>query len=448
MKKRVAIIGGGMTGLSAAYYLSKKDEVEVYVFERNSNFGGLLGILQIDGVGLEGFYHHLFKRDLDIISLAEELGLKSKLLYLPSKIGIFYEGKIYPFSTPIDLLRFSPISFFERIRLGTVALYLQNFINERNWEKLRTIPAGKWMNKYAGEKAYNVIWKPLLRGKFGPDADNISMAWLWSRLYLRSQSRGKLGSEETLVYLEGGFKILVDRLVAEIEKNGSKLYTDTIIKEIAPHRGKIRLSLKAIKGSAFNKTLVCDACIATIPNPTFVQLTPALPHKIKKRLLKVKYRGAMSVVLQLRRQFMKHIYWLNINDESMNLLAVVEHTNFVNPKSYDNKHILYAGSYPAQEDPVMTMREDRLIDLITEELKIINPLFKQGWIEKYWIFRDCFAQPIVTTDYHTYIPPVETGIPNLYLVNMAQVYPEDRGTNQAARDGKLIAQRLPSPTSR
>lgn len=424
-----------MTGISAAYYLSKEPRFEVSLFESNSGFGGLLGLLTVNGVGLEGYYHHLFKNDQDIIELVNELGMQDKLLYLPSKIGVFYDGKIYPFSGPTDLLTFTPLPLTDRLRLGLVALYLRN---TKNWKSLRGHPAGEWMRRYAGKQAYKIVWKPLLRGKFGEHADKVSMAWLWHRLYNRGRSRSKSGKQEELVYFKGGFKVLVDRMVEEIKKNGGKTFTNTKINKISPTKQGIRLDLN---NNNF-KGLALEKCVVTVPNPIFVKMAPDLSTKIKKRLLKVKYRGAMVVVLQLAKQFMRDIYWLNIHNTSMQLLAVVEHTNFVSPRMYRGKHLLYAGNYPAQDDPIMRMKKRTLIKRIIDELNEINPAFNKSWVEKCWVFRDRYAQPIVTTDYYKHIPPVDTGIRNLYLVNMAQVYPEDRGTNQAVRDGRKIAERI------
>ena len=437
MKTKIAIIGGGMSGLSTAYYLSQNPEYQIDLYEKNSNFGGLLGLLTINGVGFEGYYHHLFKCDQDIIKLIHELNIDHKLLYLPSSIGIHYNSKMYPFSTPKDLLNFTPLPIIDRIRLGAVAVYLQKFVTEKNWRQLRNSPASEWIRKYAGRRAYKIIWEPLLKGKFGEHADNISMAWLWSRLHLRSKSRN--GAHEELVYLDGGFKILVDKLLEELQAKKVNLYPNSNLLEIKPSANK-GLTLHKVKG----QTLNYDKIIVTTPNPVFAKLCPSLPAEYIEKLANVKYRGAMVCVLQLKKQFMKDIYWLNVNDLDSNLLAVVEHTNFVSSNKYSEAHLLYAGAYPAQIDALMTMNKTDLFELIVKELKKINPKFNKSCVDAHWIFRDKFAQPIVDTNYHNYIPPVKTGIDNLYLVNMSQVYPEDRGTNQAVRDGKAIADQITS----
>jgi len=435
MKTKIAIIGGGMSGLSTTYYLSQNPEYQIDLYEKNANFGGLLGLLTVNGVGFEGYYHHLFKSDKDIIGLIHELNIDHKLLYLPSSVGIHYNSKIYSFSTPKDLLHFSPLPLIDRIRLGFVAIYLQKFVTDKNWKKLAQLSAGNWILKYAGRRAYKIIWEPLLKGKFGEHADSISMAWLWSRLYLRSKSRN--GANEELVYLDGGFKLLIDKLLEKLRNKQVNLYTNSDIVEIKPS-GKQGLTLQIQKG----QTLQYDKIIVTTPNPVFAKLCPSLPAEYTEKLAKVKYRGAMVAILQLKKQFMKDIYWLNVNDPNSHILAVVEHTNFVSPNKYSGAHLLYAGAYPAQTDELMTMNKTDLFELIVKELKKINPKFNKSFVDAHWIFRDKFAQPIVDTNYHNYIPPVKTGIDNLYLVNMAQVYPEDRGTNQAVRDGKSIADKI------
>jgi len=432
---KIAVIGGGMAGLSTAYYLSLQPDNQIDLYEKSGSFGGLLGLLTVNDVGFEGYYHHLFKSDKDIIKLAHELNIDHKLLYLPSSVGVYYENKIYPFSKPKNLLTFSPLSVVDRIRLGLVAVYLQKFVTEKNWMKLRGISASTWMKKYSGKKAYELIWEPLLKGKFGEHADSVSMAWLWSRLYLRSKSRN--GSHEELVYLDGGFKLLVDKLVEELKTRKVNLYPNSDIVEIKPSSNK-GLTLLSLQG----QTLQYDKVIVTTPNPVFTKLCPSLPETYKAKLDKVKYRAAMVTVFELKNKFMNDIYWLNINDPSLHILAAVEHTNFVDASKYGSAHLLYAGAYPAQNDALMTMDKKTLFDLVVSDLKRINPKFNKSWVEKHWIFRDKFAQPIVDTNYHTYIPPVKTGIKNLYLVNMSQIYPEDRGTNQAVRDGKAIADKI------
>jgi protoporphyrinogen oxidase len=138
---KIAVIGGGYTGLVAAYELLKAGN-EVDILEKSNELGGLAGGFKIGGKPLEKAYHHIFRTDKEIIALAKELGLEDKLKWHASSVAIYYEGKIYPFVTPIDLIKFTPLPFIDRIRAGITALFLQKY---RSWRQFIHIPAYTWM---------------------------------------------------------------------------------------------------------------------------------------------------------------------------------------------------------------------------------------------------------------------------------------------------------------
>ncbi|MDH4209084.1 MAG: FAD-dependent oxidoreductase, partial [Anaerolineae bacterium] len=164
---KIGVIGGGLTGLTAAYELAKGGH-EVVVFEREPYLGGQAATFEVAGALLERYYHHIFTGDKDIIALIDELGLTGRMLWLASRVGIFYEGKIYDFVTPMDLLGFRPLGFFQRLRAGLITLYLQRF---GDWQKLEDFTAEEWIRRYAGRQAYEIIFRPLLRAKFGEFSD-------------------------------------------------------------------------------------------------------------------------------------------------------------------------------------------------------------------------------------------------------------------------------------
>ena len=204
---RVGIIGGGATGLAAAYELTKGGHY-AEVFERAPFLGGQASTFEVGGGQLERGYHHLFVSDVDMVELIHELGLGDKLAWLESRVGLFYGGKIWKFSTPTDLLRFKPLSLPQRIKLGIWTLILQK---TRDWPKFERVTARDWIIKHMGRRTYEVIWEPLLRGKFGEYYDQVSMAWLWGKIYLRVASR-KGFQKERLGYPMGSFGEVFDLL--------------------------------------------------------------------------------------------------------------------------------------------------------------------------------------------------------------------------------------------
>ena len=196
---KVGIIGGGVTGLAAAYHLVNKG-YEVVLHEAGSQLGGQVRTIKIGGSDVEIFYHHLFRSDVVITDLIAKLGLESDLQWLPSVGAIHSEGKIYPFVGPIDLLRFTKVSLIARVRLGLAAMWLRYY---SGWRKYEGVRASTWIKKTVGEAAYSAVWRPLLKSKFGSRFQDVSMTWFWGKVHLRFASRDGMFAKEKLGYLTG-----------------------------------------------------------------------------------------------------------------------------------------------------------------------------------------------------------------------------------------------------
>src|SRR5574341_701527 len=218
---RIAIIGGGFAGMTAAYELGKKGHKK-FLFERMSELGGLAGTFPIEGTRLERGYHHWFTSDTHVIDLMGELGLGDRVMWIPSKVGFLYSGKIWNWVTPMDILRFSPMSLVGRLRLGLSTFYLTYLQTNRNkFTDYEKITAASWLKKWAGAEAWDKAWKPLFYGKFGAEAENVPLVFLWYKARLRITSRKGL-NKEVLGYPRGSFQILIDALANAIRKQGGK----------------------------------------------------------------------------------------------------------------------------------------------------------------------------------------------------------------------------------
>lgn len=411
---KVGIIGGGFTGLTAAYELLKKG-YEVVILEKEKGWGGLASTFEVlPGVFLERFYHHWFTNDDEILSLCRELGLGRKLNFLPSKTSIYFGGNFFPFDGPISLLKFSPLSFLDRLRFGLVSLYLK-FINNKSTMEKKT--ATDWIKRYYGERSYEIIWEPLLRGKFDSNFEQISLTWFWARIKKRTLK---------LVYPSGGFQILIDHMVEKIKEKGGELRNEARIGDIRQAvGGKWRLEVDG-------EFLEFDRLICTSSLKTFVKMFPNLPEEYKKSADSIKYINAQIVILVLKNQLTNY-YWTNVNEKEFPFLVLVEQTNFMSPAEYGGYHIVYLGNYLPDGEPRLSMSSDDLLRLYKPYLKKINPNFDPSWVVKAVNFVGPFAQPIVDTDYKAKIPSFKTPLTNLYLATMAQVYPWDRGTNYAVK---------------
>ncbi len=431
---RAGIIGGGAAGLAAAYELGKHGH-QVVVYERDPFLGGHASTFDVGGARLERGYHHLFNSDTHMLDLIRDISLGHQLRWIDSKVGTLYDGRIFKFVTPMDLLRFTPLSLVDRIRLGLVSLYLRR---RKHWRDLEGITADQWLRKYAGKRVYEVFWGPMLRGKFGEEHyDQVGMAWLWGKIQTRFASRGKGMAKEQLVYPVGSFGEVFDVLAERIVEQGGRVHTSAAVRRIVVEEGRATgLEVSFEEGDPRVESF--DAVITTTPSHIFPRLVPGLPEDYLARLTGVKYMAAVLIILVLDRP-LTGIYWLNVADRSIPFVAVIEQTNFIGPEHYGGKHIVYLSNYLSTTHPLYRMEHEELLQEYIPHIRKVNPSFDPAWIEGSYHHRIEGAQPIVGTNYSSQIPDHRTPIAGVYLANTTQVYPEDRGTNYSVRMGQHVA---------
>ena len=430
---RVGIIGGGAAGLAVAYELVKHGHY-AEVFERAPFLGGQASTFEVGGGQLEKGYHHLFVSDVDMVDLIHELGLGDKLAWLESKVGLFHGGKVWDFSTPMDLLRFRPLSLLQRVRVGWWTFVLQK---TRNWQKFEGITARDWISQHMGRRVYEVIWEPLLRGKFGEYYDQVSMTWLWGKIYLRVASRRKMLQKERLGYPMGSFGEVFDVLGESIRRQGGDIHisagVDRVVVEDDGATG-----LEVTLSGQQPETREYDAVIATTPSYIFTRLVSTLPEDYREKLVNVQYLSAVLVILVLDRP-LSDKYWINIADNNVPFVGIIEHTNMVDKSLYGGKHIVYLSNYPSRESELYQKSGEELVEEFIPYLRQINPDFDRSWILEYYHHKVDGAQPIIGVNYSQRMPSHRTPIKNLYLANTTQIYPEDRGTNYSVRMGRQVA---------
>ncbi|MAQ54529.1 MAG: amine oxidase [Chloroflexi bacterium] len=430
---RVGIIGGGVAGLAAAYHLTKEGHF-AEVFEVAPFLGGQASTFDVFGGRLERGYHHLFVSDTEIADLIQELGLGGKLAWLESTVGFYHGGKIWDFASPMDLLRFKPLPFLDRIRVGFWTFILQK---TKSYSKFEGVTARDWLSKRMGRRGYEVIWEPLLRGKFGEFYDKIGMTWIWNKVTLRVASRKGAGQVEHLGYPMGSFGEVIEVLADRIAQQGGVIHTSASVTQIVEADGSAIAMEVQLEGGETERREY-DAIIATTPSYVFTRLAPAMPPEYQSKLENVDYLSAVLMVMVMDRPFTNK-YWMNIADPNMPFVALIEHTNLIDKELYGGKHILYISNYPSRDNELYQMSGDELMDLFVPHLQKINPDFERSWVIEYHHHRVDGAQPIVGVNYGAGIPDHRTPVQGLYLANTTQIYPEDRGTNYSVRMGRQVA---------
>jgi len=413
---KIAIVGAGFTGLAAGLKLAKAGH-RIIIFEKDSLPGGLATGFKAPKWQwtLEEYYHHWFTNDNNILALAKKINYP--ILIKRPKTSVYVKNKFYKLDSPIDVLKFPELSFSQRLRMGlTIALLKYNPF----WKHLEQYKASDFLLKMMGEKPYKILWEPLFIKKFGLFAQDISLAWFWARIVKRTPS---------LAYPQGGFLAFANAIISNIQKKEGKVLFKTQVKKITTQKN----NTVKINGLTFDKVIVTSSSFA------FVQIAPQLPTAYKQKLLDLKGLGTINLILRLREPFLKDLtYWLNICDTKYPLTGIVEHTNFMEKKYYNNEHLVYLLNYLPQDHSFMHMDKKDLLNIYDPLLTKINKTYKSHLIDTH-LFSDIFVQPIIPINYSKLIPPFKTPLKNVYLANMQQVYPWDRGTNYAVELGEKVA---------
>ena len=432
---KIGIVGAGVAGLAAAYEFGKAGH-EVIVYESAPFVGGQASTIEVGGARLERGYHHLFLSDRANIELMEELGVVESLEWIPSTVATYTDGKMYPFVTPLDLLRFKPLSFIDRIRLGLLSLRLQRM---KDWRPIQHLTAAEWIKSEGSDGIFKNMWDPLLRAKFGRHHDSVGMPWLWSKFQTRVTSRKGMFGREVLGYPVTSFDEVIEALQARIEGQGGQVHLSCPVRQILQdENGATGLRVEPDSGEPFEQEF--DTVLATNASFDFVKLID-LPDDYRKKLEDVHYMAAVVLILEMKHP-LTSTYWMNIADDSVPFLGLIEHTNLMPKEMYNGNSVLYLTNYLDRDEPMFSMSKEELLAHYLPHLKKFNPDFDESWVTKVHYNALSAAQPIITPNYAERIPDHRTPVKNLYLGNTTQIYPEDRGTNYSVRMGRELAQMI------
>jgi protoporphyrinogen oxidase len=417
---KIAILGAGVGGMSAAYDLVRAGH-QVEIFEAADYVGGLASGIKEPGWdwSVERYYHHWFQTDNHMLGLIEELGWKDQVVFPRPKTVAYHDGKFYPLDSPLSALRFPGYNFFGMVRFGLATVYLRYLASWRAMEKHTAV---SWMRRWYGESVYRSLFEPLLAGKFGDHMDEVNMAWMWARLKARSTRLGTF---------QGGFQAFCERLAETLRGLGVHIHLSTPVSKITPCDGAIELDLPGGPRRF-------DRCLVTTSPALMARLVPDLPSGYLDGLLRLKSMGAVVMILATKRQLSKEgYYWFNLpKSAGFPFLALVEHTNFLSPKYFGGEHILYCGDYLDTDHEYFRLSDEELFERFLPGIQRFNPEFKRDWVRKIWVSKTAYAQPIPLVNHSQNIPDIRTPLKGLYFASMSQVYPWDRGTNFAVEIGR------------
>lgn len=426
---RVAVIGAGFGGLAAAYDLLKAGR-QVTLYEAAEYVGGLASGFKEPHWewSMEKYYHHWFATDRYMLQLIEELGWRDQVRFPRPYTVVYHKGKFYPFDSILQMALFPGLGWgIDKIRFGLVGLFLRL---TNNWQALEKTTVEAWMRRWAGDRVYELMWQPLMIGKFGERyAPLVNMAWMWARIKARTTRLGTF---------EGGFQAFADRFADRLKEMGLDLRLSCAVQRISKAAGG-GLNVQ----SSFGETHF-DQVLVTQSPAVLARLAPELPPDYLGGLLELKSMGAVVLIFSLKHPLSPEgYYWYNIPKAAgFPFLALVEHTNFIPARYFGGEHLVYCGDYLETNHEYFQLSQDQLTERFLPALSRINPQFTPQWVNKTWLFRTPYAQPVPFVNHSRHIPSIRTPLPGLYFASMSQVYPWDRGTNFAVEIGRRAARMM------
>jgi protoporphyrinogen oxidase len=425
---RAAVIGGGIAGCTAALRLAEAGH-DVVLLESSERLGGLVVSFEVGGTPLECFYHHVFPHEAHIRGLIEELGLASKLDWLPSSMAVLSAGRLWPFTTPLDIMRFGPMTLAERLHMGLGGLRLQRW---KDWQSLDSVPAQDWLRDACGEAAVRELWGPLLRAKFGSAAPQVPAAWMWGRLEQRRGAR--TGRGEKLGYLRGGFRQLFDAMASRLEAAGVEIRTASRVASIA-NDGERATGVAVDTGD-----VEADAVLYTGGLPGLTKLVAS--QAADPKWAAAEGMSVLCSVIETDRPI-SDFYWTNVCDDSLGIGAIIEQTNLVPASDYGGRHVTYLGRYFTADEAIAKADPAAQTEQWLANLDAIHPTFDRSSVLAVHPFRASYAAPLVTLGYRDRIPDLRAPLlQGLYVATTAQIYPADRGMSEGVRVGAEAARAI------
>ncbi len=429
---QIGIVGAGITGLTAAYELSKRGH-QVTVYEAEPTAGGLSSGFRVDRWewSLDRFYRHVFAGDNEFITLAQEL--RVPLVFDRPKTSVWVNGQPYVYDNPLGVALYPNLPLPTNLRVGLVVAYLKYLV--RDGTRLERDTAHEWARRAMGKRGYSEIWETMLRGKFKDDFTKVNMAWLWARLAARTPRLG---------YVMGGFQVLIEALAQSIRERGGQVHLSTPVSQIA--RAQDRIAVMLSRGTC----VTYDRVLTTTSPRKLGEMVINLPPACKDDFGRLRSTGAVVLILALRHSILTDgTYWLNLprgrGQDKFPCLSMVEHTNYQDKTHYGGDVIVYLGDYLPVDAPQMHMTTEELYTSYRPALVQVRPDYRDRWVTEMWSFRETYAQPVPEVNHSERVPAAETPIiPHLYWASMHHVYPWDRGTNYAVELGQRVARAINS----
>lgn len=405
----VIVLGGGYAGLGAAYRLNQLG-LRTTLIEAGRALGGHAACCTLAGVAVERFYHHYKPEDEHVLRLVRELGLADRLAWKKTRMGFLIDGRLHPFSSPLDLLRFSPFGFADKLRFAWGVLRAQ-------WTDpaiLENVSAAEWSVRDWSPAIYERMMRPLLTNKFEVAPEAVSAAFLQGRIRAVAGTKSKVRSGERLAYLKGGLDLLTERLAAAVSRTCEVVLDAPVDRiESAPNGFTVRSA-----GRVFRAANVVN----TLPLDVFDRMEKDFPFANP-----VAYQGVCCAVFAVAEP-LTPLYWINVLDQAVSFRLLVNQSAL---GEYPHS-VLYCSNYVSPDDPILDAEPQTVLDRYRNDLE---RLFGRLTIKDAVLSRSRQGTPVFDKDYRRKVRYLESAVPKMAFAGNAMVFPGARTVSSVIGTG-------------
>ena len=469
VRKHCVIIGGGISGLSTAWYLQKQAkeqqiDLTITVLEQDNRWGGKILTEKIDGFDGDAFVveagaDSFLTQKPWAVTLARELGLGKRLLGTnDSNRTIFVLNNGKPTPLPDGLLLIVPTKIIPFVLSpllsphGKARMGLDLLIPPKTDGGDETL--AEFINRRLGKEALDKIAEPLMSGIYNAEAEKQSILATFPQLRDIEKKYGSLikgmvaarrkRSNES--NLEEGNKTTLSMFVSL--PGGTVELIDTLVRQLP---GELRLNSEVARlfkqGSGYGlkledgATLAADCVVLALPAHTAAVLLGDMAPDVADKLTEIRYVSTGTVSLAYRHEDLQSLsgFGLLIPRSQERLINAVTFTSIKfdhrAPTGYGLLRVFFGGS---RNPAMMELSDERLLEIVQQELQTTlqieaKPQFKR-------IYRWDQANPQYDVGHLSLVEDIEEGLPSGVLVTGSPY--RGIGIPDCVHQGQLAAEKL------
>ncbi|HLM01186.1 MAG TPA: NAD(P)/FAD-dependent oxidoreductase [Pyrinomonadaceae bacterium] len=444
--KNIAVIGSGFLGLTLALRLSETG-ARVTVFESSGEIGGLASAWQIGDVTWDKHYHVTLLSDAHTRKIVSELGLENDFKWVETKTGFYADGKLVSMSNAVEFLRFPPLDFVGKFRLGATIFYASRV---KDWKHLEKISVEEWLTKLSGRRTFEKMWKPLLKAKLGEAYRETSAAFIWATIQRLYAARNSGLKKEMFGYVSGGYARVLERFGEVLRAKGVEIRLNSKVERIEKLKGdKVRilatedtentekfkekikinslqslseisvLSVPSVSSVADSSAFEFDSVILTCPASVAAKICPQLAENERAKLENIKYQGIVCASLLMKKS-LSDFYVTNITDKTP-FTGIIEMSALVDKNEFGGNALVYLPKYVAPGDELFEKADAEIEEIFLGALEKMYAHFERRDVLAFRISRVRQVFPIPTLDYSENLPGAKTSLENVFVVNSAHI---------------------------